>query len=547
MGGGKLHLWCWDHAVLDSFFLPLVDSFAWILTHSLSLLNLFPERHCCAAISTSITPAERLEAVLKARDSFLHDSQSVHDEEMSTGADAAITKHLTFLVYHSKHLNERNGIVDSEESLRTEICLTLEVMECLYRASSQIVGASFQRMGNEVMHLLITIMDDEINRRQMQGMMDVSEKMRISDGDEGPRKSYDEEGGGRSTPSLDDGQKQDPNEDQAEEGERSRPITPPNESSQNEEGDKMLRKATKILGHCARAGEDTKPMAHFPGLLGSFVNLIALRPYYLVPWEARLSALWTMANLACNADCMQMMACTPGLVDALVDIACRPLRSNDPVETAIEVLRSRSIASRAILNLSWKPENKVLLSDNKALIDLLAELTVHRTASPNISKSRTVQEILVTTRRHAAGALRNLAAAPRRVKIFLCSYKDGHLLDVLTDAALNDPDSAVKDRAFATFNNLAIQDTAQFLARHPALVLALKDVLLSSEESMESDTHTDGTPKDHASKTLLVLERSITPSMDSYENLRDLLDALNPTPASGDGREIDNANEVAAV
>lgn len=118
---------------------------------------------------------------------------------------------------------------------------------------------------------------------------------------------------------------------------------------------------------------------------------------------------------------------------------------------------------------------------------------------------------------------------------------------LLLSIALNDPDSAVKDRAFATFNNLAIQDTAQFLARHPALVLALKDVLLSSEESMECDTHTDGTPKDHASKTLMVLERSITPSMDSYENLRDLLDALNPTPASGDDRQIDNANEVAAV
>lgn len=371
----------------------------------------------------------------KARDSFHHDSQSVHDEEMSTGADAAITKHLTFLVYHSKHLTERNGIVDSAESLRAEICITLEVMESLYRASSQIVGASFQRMGNEVMHLLITVMDDEINRRQVQRMMDVSEKTRISDGDDGQRKSVNGKGG-RSTPSLDSGQKKDSRADEAKEGERSRPITPPNDSSQNEEGDKMLRRATKILGHCARAGEDTKPMAHFPGLLGSFVNLIALRPYSLVPWEARLSALWTIANLACNADCMQMMACTPGLVDALVDIACRPLRSNDPVETAIEVLRSRSIASRAILNLSWKPENKVLLSDHKALIDLLAELTVHRSASPNISKSRTVQEILVTTRRHAAGALRNLAAAPRRVKIFLCSYKDGHLLDVLTDAGI---------------------------------------------------------------------------------------------------------------
>jgi len=490
-----------------------------------------------AAIATSITPSERLEAVQKARDSFHHDSQSVHDEEMSTGADAAITKHLTFLVYHAKLLNERNKSQTdtTQESVRTEICLTLDVLECLYRASSQIVGASFQRMGNELLQLLITIMDDEISQRQMQCS---STNM---DGSERQRRNSVGEAGRSSTPSHNDPQQQ------PEEGKHSRPITPPLDVNQDEEGDRMLRKATKILGHCARAGSDTKPMAHFPGLLGSFINLIALRPYSLVPWEARLSALWTVANLACNADCMQMMACTPGLVDALVEVACRPLHAKDPVETSIEVLRSRSIASRAILNLSWKPENKILLADHTALIDLLAELAVFRSASPNISKSRTVQEILVTTRRHAAGALRNLAAAPRRVKIFLCSYKDGHLLNVLTDAALNDPDTAVKDRAFATFHNLAIQDTAQFLARHPALVLALKDVLLSSDDSMQDGTHTDGTPKEHASKTLMVLERSITPSMDSYDNLRDLLDALNPTPESGDEQEMDDGNAVTAV
>jgi hypothetical protein len=234
------------------------------------------------------------------------------------------------------------------------------------------------------------------------------------------------------------------------------------------------------------------------------------------------------------------MACTPGLVDSLVDVSCRPLRSNDPVETAIEVLRSRSIASRAILNLSWKPENKVLLADHRPLIDLLAELSGRRTCSPSYNKSRTVQEILVTTRRHATGALRNIAAAPRRVKIFLCSYKDGHLLDVLTDAALNDSDAAVKDRAFATFHNLAIQDTAHLLARNPALVLALKDALLCADERDGEDT-----PKEHASKTLMVLERSITPSMDSYDNLRELLDAIYPMPASGD--EDDDANGVTAV
>jgi hypothetical protein len=69
---------------------------------------------------------------------------------------------------------------------------------------------------------------------------------------------------------------------------------------------------------------------------------------------------------------------------------------------------------------------------------------------------------------------------------------------------------------------------AEKIVNHPALVLALKDALLSEQESHTSD----GSPKSHASATLMVLERSITPEMSSYENLRDLLDAITPNPTT---------------
>jgi hypothetical protein len=319
------------------------------------------------------------------------------------------------------------------------------------------------------------------------------------------------------------------------------------------EGDLLLRKATKILGHFARVGEATEPMAHFPGLLRSLILLISVRPYDLVPWEARLSALWILANLACNAENMAMMACTTGLVQSLVNVAKRPITSADTFEMVMESLRSRSIASRAILNLSWASDNKILLAENTSMINLLAELCVLRLAPSEVGLARnstTVQGILDTTRRHAVGALRNIAAAPRRIKIALCHHRNGHLLDVLTDAALNDPDTHVKDRALATIHNLAVYDTATIIVSHPALVLALKDVLLSSPSSNSLDTRSgdsnrrpgddesnahhpdDGTPRQHAAATLLVLERTITPDMDCYENLRDLLDALNNAPAN---------------
>jgi hypothetical protein len=77
---------------------------------------------------------------------------------------------------------------------------------------------------------------------------------------------------------------------------------------------------------------------------------------------------------------------------------------------------------------------------------------------------------------------------------------------------------------------------AEKIVSHPALVLALKDVLLSEQE-----THrVDGSPRSHASATLMVLERSITPDMDSYETLRDLLDAISPNLATTEDDESDD-------
>jgi hypothetical protein len=56
--------------------------------------------------------------------------------------------------------------------------------------------------------------------------------------------------------------------------------------------------------------------------------------------------------------------------------------------------------------------------------------------------------------------------------------------------------------------------------------------LLAEEAKNGSDS-----PRSHASSTLLVLERSITPAMSSYDNLRELLDAINPSTQSDDDRE----------
>jgi hypothetical protein len=451
------------------------------------------------AVSTSISQQDRLDAIHKARETFCHDAQAVHDDEIAAGADAALTKHLTFLLWHAKHAASTTAAPTpsaaaaaasgtDESTFMTELSTTCDAFESVFQASSLSVGGSFRRMGNEILHLLVTIMEEEINRRLQvvaHNFSEADEKkaavLKEEDQQEGQGRKVSTEGhekwgkqdDNENVAASDDGQDRikeesegsetgsDPVHTERKREPRCRSITPPmldmNPAIGTPEGDLLLRKVSRILGHFARVGEATKPMAHFPGLLGCLVSLVTQRPYDSVPWEARLSCLWTIANLGCNPENMQMMVCFPGLIDSLIEVACRPLHPGDSLEKTMELLRSRSIASRGILNLSWAPENKIILSEHASLIDLLAELTVHRHAP--LSRSHTVMEILVTTRRYAVGALRNLAAATRRIKIGLCDYKDGHLLDVLTDAALNDGDEVVKDRAFAAIHNLAIHDS----------------------------------------------------------------------------------------
>ena len=474
------------------------------------------------AISTSIAPHERLEAIQKTKEAFDHDIQQNHDEEIASGADSVLVKHLAFIMTTSK------GITDSEtgEMTMTEISLTLECLELLYRASSVIVGASFRRMGPTLLQLLKTVVTEEVTRRTKRVSIDTNEQPAL-------KKETEE--------SHTDDEQHD-----------SRPNTPQTKQETTEfeigtpEGDILLKKATRIFGHFARVGEATKPMAQFPGFVEGLVHLVTLQPYDNLPWEARLSALWCIANLACNGDNMEMMVRVPGLIEALIEVSRRPLHPGASVEHTMEVLRARSIASRAILNLSWSPANKQCMASNTDLLDMLTELILRRNA-PNapLLKSRTVRDIVATTRRHAVGAIRNLAAASRNTKVALCNYKSGHILDVLTEAALNDPDQSTVDRAFAAIHNLANHDTAVQIVSHPALVMALKDVLMSSD-SMD---HQDGTPKSHASATLMVLERSIRPDMPEYENLKGLLDTMNPdnndSSDGGMGSEMDTVEATA--
>ncbi|KAL3905422.1 MAG: hypothetical protein SGILL_009684 [Bacillariaceae sp.] len=459
------------------------------------------------ALSRAMTTEERLEALENAIGTFDHDNTQRHDHEIAAGADIALVKALIFLEFKTGF--RREPIQADMDVITKEIGMVLTALECIYRASSESVKESFSRVGTELLHILVILIDDEVKHR-----------LRILNS-QAPSPEQPNEPDRRD----------DQGNDSSESAKHQRPVTPPSpEYSKASVGiharDTMLRMATKCLGHYARVGKATKPMAHFPGFIGTTLNLINIRPYSTVPFEARLSCLWTIANLACNTENMTMMSCTPNLLDSLISISCRRPEGGDSLETIMEVLRAKSIASRALLNLSWSPENKILMSDCPALLESLSSLALERRAP--YRKSKTMQEIMLHTRRNSIGALRNIAAAPRRCKISLCEFNSGKLLDAMTDVALNETDQQAVDIAFACIHNLAIHDTAEAIVDRPALVLALKNVLLE-DDTDEQGGEARNSRKSHASSTILVLERTITEEMPSYENLRELLDAVNPS------------------
>lgn len=416
------------------------------------------------------------------------------------------------------------------------VTFSFRACHVLPRANTESVGESFDRVGTDLLHVLVILIDDEVKNRirALSPESSPEPKVRI-DGERGDgihSAGDDDHDSKRSgVPHL-----------------HEQTTLYRNAGVGNLTRDILLRKTTKILGHFARVGKATRPMAHFPGFLGSILNLINMRPYTSIPFEARLSCLWTIANLACNTDNMTMMVCTPDLVNSLISIGCRQNDPDDSLETIMETLRAKSIASRALLNLSWSPENKIIMSENYALVQVLAQLSMER-KSP-YRNSKTIQDIMVSTRRHAIGALRNMAAAPRRLKIALCKYNNGKLLDALTDVALSETDSSAIDLVFSAIHNLAIHDTAEAMVDRPALVLALKNVLLEDVdgEDISSSSTLKNSRKHDASSTILVLERSITPEMPCYENLRELLDAGNPSTSSdGESDSNDIVGEAVSV
>ena len=446
-----------------------------------------------SGINSSINQPDRISAIDVAKRSFDHQIKLTHDREITAGADVALCKHLALLLYRaqseemekdhhgagaagsSSSANKEQSRSatpnpvdpDTSAALVTEIATTCEVMESIYRCSADAVASSFTKLGIELLPMLIKITNHEVRRRR-----------------DRPQGSG---GGEQLDPTID-----------------ARNV--------------ILKKTTKIIGHFARVGSLTQPLAYHPGLLSCLRRVIAC-PVGMFPRECRLNALWIVANLGCNAENMVMMACHPGLLETLVQPAFRPIEEEEndigDIDLFMEALRSRDIAIRAIFNLSWAPENKLLLSEHTNLVEALLRTLMYRISSWG-GFGRGVSGILLQSRRHAAASLRNLAGAPRRNKTILCrQLANGALLDKVCDSARNDPDAEVREKAVATLNNLACSSTADDFVKRSEVLGTLTDAAL-----LEPD---EGGPASHALRTL---EKSIPEDDDNYSLLKPYLEKV---------------------
>lgn len=459
-------------------------------------------------IQNSICTKDRRSAIYTACATFDHTLEAVHDEEIKAGADIALCKHLSFLILKTEMLkssstgnetkNARGNLDNEQNSIMEEITDTTAAMEMVLRCSAKSISTTFERIGSEFLPLLFHLIRDQIQyATKNQSKLGSSSSPSSSP-----------------PPLSDDSSKnqKEENEDVSENTDEGRPS--------NVLGDLCLKFCTKILGHFARVGVLTEILASTPDLLDTLKNIIAI-PQGIIPIEAKWNSLWVLANLACSADNMVRMAHHEGLVKTLIDVASHPCdeaKVKDIVQY-LELLRSRSIAVRAILNLSWVQDNKVPFSEHSGLVDALLQTVSHRKSSWG-GRGKGVSGILLQSRRHAAGALRNIAAAPRRNKKLLCRYASGTFLHTLAEIAKNDPDSTVRDKIHATLLNLVSADTVR-------IFISKKDVLqVIADAAMNGEYFTGGDGKDScsmATRTLRTLEKAMPEDEDGYSILRSII------------------------
>jgi len=510
-----------------------------------------------AAIQSCVSNKDRLDAIYDACSKFDHGIESAHDIEVAMGADIALFKHLPFLLLKRQRISKENqqdktnsvdvtstsagddasrtSVDDNSNatptatptspgyeyvSIMEEISNTFTALEMVLRCSADSVSTCFARIGPELLPLMFDFIE-ELSKTFTHSTTNNHTKNKPQK-DMTPKEQDDNEShSDTSTITVDRvvALKQEPNDQNDS-----------NTSSMQFVSNVILKTCTKIMGHFARAGALTETLAKTKGLLTTLHNVISIPEESEFPIEAKLNCLWIIANLACSVDNMTFISRNTKLMKTLFEIIKHPSGYEEnhceDIERYIRLLRTQSVALRAFLNLSWAQENKIPFSQDVELVATLLRVASHRKSSW-CGSGRGVSGILLQCRRHAAGTLRNIAAAPRKYKRRLCRLESCDFLETLADIAKNDHDSIVRGKVHATLFNLVSADTAKLFTEKRNVLDVITTAATSANAINNSNEDVrDGNKVDSqamAVRTLRSLEKALPEDDEGYDVLRPTL------------------------
>jgi len=504
-------------------------------------------RTAVEGINSSISKSDRLSAIGAACATFDHDYSSTHDDEVRLfNADSALLKHLTLLLYRKSRIESNNNtnnksnskesnsfisIIDDNDddmsSLQEEVGYTCSALEMVCRCNATTLSESFNKFGCDLLEVLVFILKDFY------------------------RKDNDENGH--------------ENEEQEKQCERRDSVVSwdlvgtEGQSQSNTalnklvyhsyNGDYAVNKATKILCHIARVGSAIEPLAkaHDHNIIQILKNIVdtVRKDDGSNYQEARLNTLWIIANLACAPENMVYMASYNGLLDTLLKVVVRCGRCNATGSLDDEIdndalaesfgyntnnsssdtrYRTRCVAARgqavrAFLNLSWAEENKLIFSSMTILLKSLIDL-ISPSSSESVPKSSTALSVLKSSKRHAAGTLRNIAAVQNnKQKLYLCTFDNNILIQSLLNALqAQEIDDSLRERIFATFYNLCCDETIHLFKEYPNLLQIFQDAASSTQVQQQQVVGQDNQTNTTASDIQELAERILKFIQDNTDN-----------------------------
>jgi len=267
-----------------------------------------------------------------------------------------------------------------------------------------------------------------------------------------------------------------------------------------EVGRKVMAEATieqisRILLHMTRVSELRVPLVTHQGLF-SALERVATLPLSV---ENRVLRMRLLANLANSDGNKETIFERSSLVEATMKIA-----TLDKSESA------REYAAAVLMDLASHPANQIEMAKIDKVLGTFVKLAVVETK--------------VETREYAVSGLQNLAFEKQNRKQ-LVTYGSGVVIEALKKTTSMDANDKTRRRSAGALTNLACDETADLMGKHPGLLKTLAQVSVSdSNEDVQQ----------RATLALTKLSNSITVKMSSWSTLLDaLITASQCTVADG--------------